>query len=124
MALVLRSIYNWYNWLFHDYEGKQDAIDALDFLFAFGIKCFRVINWTSNKIISKIDPRVDRYPLTQSPMLIISLVAIYVYFVTHWGQRYMKNRPAYDLKNIIKVYNLIQIAVNLFIGVYVSGNQI
>lgn len=67
---------------------------------------------------------MDRYPLTQSPMLIISLVAIYVYFVTHWGQRYMKNRPAYDLKNIIKVYNLIQIAVNLFIGVYVSGNQI
>lgn len=53
-------------------------------------------------------------------MAIIVLISLYVYFVTYWGQQYMKSRPAYDLKNIIKVYNLIQIVVNLYIGIYVS----
>lgn len=66
------------------------------------------------------DARVDQYPLTSSPMAITILVALYVYFVTNWGQRYMKSRPAYDLNTTIKVYNLIQIVVNLFIGFYVS----
>lgn len=32
----------------------------------------------------------------------------------------MEKRPAYDLQGYIKIYNLIQIGMNLFIGVYVS----
>lgn len=60
--------------------------------------------------------------MTGSPIPIVGLVIIYVYFVTEWGPNIMKSRPAYDLKNVIKIYNLIQIFVNLFIGVYVSGD--
>lgn len=69
------------------------------------------------------DPRIDQYPLTSSPMLILGLIALYVYFVNDWGQRYMKNRPAYDLNNIIKIYNFSQIILNLFMGTYVSNER-
>lgn len=53
-------------------------------------------------------------------MLIAAIIILYVYFVTDWGQRYMKTRPAYDLSGIIKIYNIVQILINLFIGFYVS----
>ncbi|XP_031626369.1 elongation of very long chain fatty acids protein AAEL008004-like [Contarinia nasturtii] len=86
MALVLRSFYSSYHWLFHDYQ----------------------------------DPRVDKYPLTSSPMLIFGLTALYVYFVTNWGQRFMSKRPPYDLTNVIKVYNFTQIIFNLAIGSYAA----
>lgn len=53
-------------------------------------------------------------------MLILGIIIAYVYFVHIWGQKYMKSRPAYDLSGIIKIYNLVQIVINLFIGFYVS----
>lgn len=66
------------------------------------------------------DSRIDQYPLTSSPMIIIAIIFLYVYFVTVWGQRFMKSRQAYELNNIIKIYNFIQIILNLFMGSYVS----
>lgn len=60
------------------------------------------------------------YPLTGSPIPIIALVVVYVYYVIKWGPQWMEKRPAYDLQGYIKIYNLIQIGMNLFIGVYVS----
>lgn len=53
-------------------------------------------------------------------MLIIGIIVIYVYFVNDWGQKFMKSRQAYDLSNIIQIYNLAQIFINLYIGLYVS----
>lgn len=53
-------------------------------------------------------------------MLIAGLVVLYVYFVTDWGQKYMKSRPAYDLSSIISIYNVVQIFTNLYIFLYVS----
>lgn len=67
-----------------------------------------------------VDPRTEHLPLTGSPFPIIGIVALYVMFVTDWGPKYMKSRPAYDLKEVIKVYNLIQIFTNLYIGICVS----
>lgn len=67
-----------------------------------------------------LDPRVENYPMIGSPFLIAAFVAIYVFFVTEWGPNFMKNRPAYDLKDVMKIYNLLQIIVNLFVGFYVS----
>lgn len=71
-------------------------------------------------IVLSIDPRIDHYPLTSSPMLIAGLVFLYVYFVTEWGQKYMKSRSAYDLSSIITFYNIVQIFTNLYIFIYVS----
>lgn len=36
----------------------------------------------------------------------------------------MRPRKAYDLKGVIKIYNLIQIFTNLYIGIVVSGLSI
>lgn len=71
-----------------------------------------------------IDPRVEQYPMTGSPIPIIALVACYVYFVVLWGPKYMKSRPAYDLNGFIKIYNLIQIVTNLYIGFFVSAHYL
>lgn len=68
-----------------------------------------------------IDTRLVGYTLTGSPIPIIALVFVYVYYVTKWGPKWMESRPAYDLQGFIKIYNLIQIFTNLFIGVYVSS---
>lgn len=67
-----------------------------------------------------LDARVEHLPFTGSPIPIIGLIVSYIYFVTVWGPKYMKPRKAYDLKGVIKIYNLIQIATNLYIGIYVS----
>lgn len=87
----------------------------------FGSKSIEnVCHLTGLFFIIFIDPRIDQYPLTSSPMLIILLTAVYVYFVTSWGQRFMKSRPPFEIDSIIQVYNLFQICINLFIGTYVS----
>lgn len=108
MALVLSSIYNAYRWLFHEYQGEQCVTWWLN------------IDWIYRKCFMQIDPRIDKYPLTSSPMLIAGLIVLYVCFVNDWGQRYMKTRPAYDLSSTIQIYNFFQIIVNLFNGSYVS----
>lgn len=53
-------------------------------------------------------------------MVIILLTAAYIYFVTNSGQRFMKSRKPFEIDGIIQVYNLFQIVINLFIGVFVS----
>ncbi|KAL0132098.1 hypothetical protein PUN28_000104 [Cardiocondyla obscurior] len=36
----------------------------------------------------------------------------YLYFVLYAGPRYMKNRPPYNLRNFVLIYDIIQILVN------------
>lgn len=67
-----------------------------------------------------LDARVEHLPFLGSPIPIIGLIAGYVYTVTVWGPNYMRPRKAYDLKGVIKIYNLIQIVTNLYIGIIVS----
>lgn len=67
------------------------------------------------------DSRVEHLPFLGSPIPIIVLIVSYVYSVTIWGPNFMKPRKAYDLKGVIKIYNLIQIFTNLYIGIVVSG---
>ncbi|KAL7021732.1 hypothetical protein ACKWTF_011998 [Chironomus riparius] len=52
----------------------------------------------------------------QSPWLITCIVGGYVFFVTGFGQRLMKDRKAFDLTSIINIYNIIQVFLNLFMG--------
>lgn len=36
----------------------------------------------------------------------------------------MKNRKAFDLKNVMMIYNLLQVIVNTALGIYVRLNEI
>lgn len=55
-----------------------------------------------------------------SPWPITCIVGGYIFFVTGFGQRLMKDRKAYDLTTIINIYNIIQVFLNLFMGLGVS----
>lgn len=51
---------------------------------------------------------------------VVTIVGGYIFFVTGFGQKLMKNRKAFDLTSIINIYNIIQIILNLFMGLGVS----
>lgn len=71
----------------------------------------------NKKLISILsDPRVENYPLLDSPLSIIAIISAYVYFVTSWGPSLMKNRKPFELKWILIIFNAFQILLNLFIG--------
>lgn len=67
------------------------------------------------------DERVEHLPFVGSPIPVIGVIFSYIYFVSVWGPNYMKNRKPFDLKWLIKIYNVIQIISNLYIGVVVSN---
>ncbi|XP_049530546.1 elongation of very long chain fatty acids protein AAEL008004-like isoform X2 [Anopheles darlingi] len=83
MALVLRNIYETFNYFFTEYK----------------------------------DPRVEQYPLLGSPWPIVTIIIIYLQFVKVWGPETMKNRTPFQLTTLMNVYNLIQIFLNLYIGI-------
>lgn len=53
------------------------------------------------------DQRTLGWPLTDSPLPVAVITAVYVYFVKIAGPRWMSRRKPFDLKNVILVYNLL-----------------
>jgi GNS1/SUR4 family len=70
---------------------------------------------------SPTDPRTADLPFMGSPWTVVSLCALYLYFVLGKGQQWMKNRSPYELKAVISAYNIFQILINLYLSVMVSG---
>ncbi|XP_023951052.1 elongation of very long chain fatty acids protein [Bicyclus anynana] len=58
------------------------------------------------------DPRTNGFFLVASPVPLMVIMFLYHQFVRHWGPAYMENRQPYVLKNIIIVYNIIQIILS------------
>jgi hypothetical protein len=56
----------------------------------------------------------------RSPLYTLGILGAYLYFVKLAGPRYMKDRPAYNLKRIIAVYNITQIVMNFTLFIKVS----
>lgn len=54
-----------------------------------------------------------------SPVPIVLVSFAYLYFVLGCGPRYMKDKQAYDLKTIIKLYNVFQIVSNALLVYYI-----
>lgn len=57
------------------------------------------------------DVRVRDFFLLSNPFKPIGLLAVYLYFVLIWGPKFMATRKAMKLDNIIKCYNLLQVAI-------------
>lgn len=55
------------------------------------------------------DVRADAYPLTDSPWPTIYLCLAYLLFVKIVGPYLMRDRPAFDLKGAMMVYNVFQV---------------
>uniref|UniRef100_A0A1Q3FPY2 Elongation of very long chain fatty acids protein n=1 Tax=Culex tarsalis TaxID=7177 RepID=A0A1Q3FPY2_CULTA len=61
------------------------------------------------------DPRVNKWLLMETPWPGFAILGLYLMFVLKWGPKWMENRKPMKIDNIIKVYNLAQVFVCLFL---------
>ncbi|XP_055698851.1 elongation of very long chain fatty acids protein AAEL008004-like [Phlebotomus papatasi] len=68
------------------------------------------------------DPRVAHYPLMGDFGLakILLIMIVYLYTVKKWGPKLMENRPPFELKTTMNVFNIIQVLLNVYIAVFGS----
>ncbi len=64
------------------------------------------------------DPRVQDWPLMQTPWLNLGIVCAYL-VVCYVGPRLMAGRKPFDLKPLIVVYNFIMVLMSLYMAVEV-----
>lgn len=68
------------------------------------------------------DPRVSEFPLMKGgPWWVIAVIAGWLYFVKVSGPRLMKDRPAYDLRRLILVYNMVMMVTNAYFFISASS---
>ncbi|CAB3228023.1 unnamed protein product [Arctia plantaginis] len=58
---------------------------------------------------------VDNWPLMSSPFPMLTFTASYLLFVLKYGRVYMKNREPYNLKNVIVLYNILQVIASAYL---------
>ncbi|CAG2058889.1 unnamed protein product [Timema podura] len=82
-----------------------------------------LIDWYDFVFFRLADPRVKNWPLIGSPVYVLVIVALYLFFVLVAGPKFMENRRPYNLKKIITAYNILQVLANayLFYGTLTSG---
>uniref|UniRef100_A0A146M9A3 Elongation of very long chain fatty acids protein n=1 Tax=Lygus hesperus TaxID=30085 RepID=A0A146M9A3_LYGHE len=61
------------------------------------------------------DPRTSEWALMDNPLPTITILSLYLYFVISLGPKFMKNRKPFDLKNVLIVYNVVQVLVSTWI---------
>ncbi|XP_045534401.1 elongation of very long chain fatty acids protein-like [Papilio machaon] len=62
-----------------------------------------------------VDPRSKNWFLVTGPIAFWTIIGFYNYFCLVLGPSLMKNREPFQLKNIIKLYNLFQICLSMYI---------
>lgn len=62
---------------------------------------------------SFLDPRVNDWPLMDSPVPTLLMVVTYLYVVTILGPQLMANRKPFQLNQVLIVYNAFQVAFSL-----------
>jgi hypothetical protein len=55
------------------------------------------------------DPRVNDWPLMESPFPTMMIVAVYLYLVVALGPRLMANKKPYQLNAVLVAYNAVQV---------------
>ncbi|CAH2051896.1 unnamed protein product, partial [Iphiclides podalirius] len=70
-------------------------------------------NYVNNELA---DPRTNKFLLVSTPLPIILILFLYHRFVRVWGPAYMANRPPYKLKEVIVIYNIVQIILSGFLA--------
>lgn len=103
--LVIKALATGYNFMFRELRG-------------FSLFFFFLQTWKTKSFI--LDPRSDDYFLMDWIVYPVVIMVIYLKFVLHWGPNWMKNKEPFQLDNVLKVYNVFQILVNLYIFYLVS----
>lgn len=74
---------------------------------------FTCLGYTYFIFLFVSDPRVNDWPLMQSPIPTLMMVVTYLYVVVFLGPRLMANRKPYKLNNILILYNAAQVIFSL-----------
>lgn len=83
-------------YIFFAYTSRQ-VVNAINFFF---LNVFFVFN---------TDPRVNDWPLMDSPFPTLFMVITYLYIVTYLGPKVMANRKPFKLNNVLVLYNAGQV---------------
>lgn len=73
-------------------------------------------------LITKRDPRTKDMPLLVNPLFVFCALGGYLYVVRN-GERWMKNYQPFELKNVIRTYNVFMMLANisfLYVGLSMS----
>lgn len=77
-----------------------------------------------NVICVHADPRVQDYPLMQSPVPMTAILLCYLFFVLYLGPRIMANRKPFQLKEAMIVYNFLLVGLSIYIVYEVSNSTL
>lgn len=58
--------------------------------------------------------------LVKTPFPLLTIICSYLYFVKYYGPKMMEDRKPFQLKRIMLLYNVAQVAINLYAAVAVS----
>uniref|UniRef100_A0A0K8S4K6 Elongation of very long chain fatty acids protein n=2 Tax=Lygus hesperus TaxID=30085 RepID=A0A0K8S4K6_LYGHE len=61
------------------------------------------------------DKRIAHWPMMADPLPTVLIIIMYLLFVTKIGPKIMENREPLELKNVLIVYNFIQVCVSIWI---------
>ncbi|XP_065155414.1 very long chain fatty acid elongase AAEL008004-like [Atheta coriaria] len=64
---------------------------------------------------TKGDPRTNEWFLMSSPGPLLTIIATYLYFCVWAGPNFMKDRKPFEMKGIIKLYNLVQVILSVLL---------
>uniref|UniRef100_A0A8D8ADV2 Elongation of very long chain fatty acids protein n=2 Tax=Culex pipiens TaxID=7175 RepID=A0A8D8ADV2_CULPI len=64
------------------------------------------------------DPRTTELLVVNPPWLPVALVGGYLYFVLSLGPKLMKDRKPFNLRTLLLVYNVLQVAANAYLSCY------
>ncbi|XP_037088615.1 elongation of very long chain fatty acids protein-like [Pollicipes pollicipes] len=74
-----------------------------------------IVDGYNHIMVDLRDPRMDDFPLMSSPFPVLAICLTYVWTVCWLGPRWMKNRPPYDVRRLLVVYNAAQVMLSLLL---------
>ncbi|KPJ10437.1 Elongation of very long chain fatty acids protein 7 [Papilio machaon] len=82
-----------------------------------------IANAYNTVFYKRADPRVSEWPLMTSPWPLVFIIASYLTLIKLILPVYMRKHAPYELKTIIKWYNIVQIVANAIVtwGIMTSG---
>ncbi|XP_034946042.1 elongation of very long chain fatty acids protein-like [Chelonus insularis] len=74
-----------------------------------------IVDWYKDIMQNKVDPRTSDWFLVVGPGPLLMIIVTYIYFSTYAGPKYMRDKKPYSLKNVLIIYNFIQVVLSIII---------
>ncbi|XP_053971063.1 elongation of very long chain fatty acids protein AAEL008004-like [Hylaeus volcanicus] len=74
-----------------------------------------IVEWYKDLMNNASDPRTSDWFLMSGPGPLLMIVVCYTYFSVSAGPRYMRDKKPYDLRNVMILYNFIQVLLSMYL---------